>query len=112
MASTSPYGCAVLVALMSSLMPVSAAQGQDLVQQYRPDSEGYPCSARNKRTVTQEDQGFAIRPAGEVRPAEPQRQPRSHGETLIAVGATMKLDAALLHDRVSSLKEAVNAPRR
>lgn len=110
MASSSTYGCAVLVALMSAFMPVAQAQGQDLVQQYRPDAVGYPC-ARSKLTVTQEGQDFTIRPVGEVRPAEPQSHVQRHGETLIGVGATMKLDTALLRGRAFA-KEVANAPRR
>jgi len=108
MARRSPYGSAVLAALVSALMPLAPAQGQDLPQQYRHDSEGYPCSARSRLTITQEDQGFAIRPVSDAQ----NRVPVPRLDVPIGVGATMKLDTALLRDRTPSLKEAVDAPHR
>ena len=30
-------------------------------QQYRPDAEGYPCTARDRLTIIQDDQGYSIR---------------------------------------------------
>ena len=108
MASSSPYGSAVLAALMSALMPVAAAQGQDLPLQYRPDSEGYPCNARSRLTIIQEDQGFAIRPVSDIQ----NRVPAQRLDAPIGVGATMKLDTSLLRDRTPSLKEVVDATRR
>ena len=107
MASSSPYGSAVLAALMGALMPVAAAQGQELPQQYRPDPEGYPCNAKSRLTITQQDQGFAIRSVSDTQ----NRVPVPRLDVPIGVGATMKLDTALLRG-ATSLKEVVDAPRR
>jgi hypothetical protein len=108
MASSFLYGATVLVALMTGIMPVEGVKGQEIARQYRPDAEGYPCAARDKLMIAQEDQSFTIRPVANV--GGPAAQPPIQRK--IGVGASMKLDAALLGYALPSHREAANAARR
>ncbi|WP_254295386.1 hypothetical protein [Sphingomonas tagetis] len=75
-------------------------------QSYRPDAEGYPCSKRVPLDVAATEQGFVIEPRREPVPAISAARPAS-----VAIGATLKVDRALLDGTLSATEVTDAAPR-
>jgi hypothetical protein len=100
---TFPRPSTGLVAILASTLLATQALAQD----YRPDAKGYPCDARARLAVVQDDQGYSIRPLqrpAEIdKPAVPSR---------IAIGAALRVDARIFAFPARAAREVSHASRR
>lgn len=100
---TFPRPSTGLVAILASSLLATQALAQD----YRPDTEGYPCATRGRLAIVQDDQGYSIRPlqlAAEVdKPAV---------TSTIAIGAALRVDAKIFALPARAAKEVSHASRR
>lgn len=92
-----------LTATLSSGLIATQAQAQI----YRPDAEGYPCDARPRLAVVQDDHGYSIRP----RPSQTVTAPAPVLST-IAIGTSYKIDTRIVARSPLSSLEVSHAPRR
>ena len=76
-------------------------------QQYRPDAEAYPCTAKDRLTITQDDQGYSIRSRPIAAPA-----PKEAAAAAIAIGKALRFDAKIFGLTPSANPEVSDAPRR
>lgn len=91
-----------LVAILATSLLAPRAQAQN----YRPDAEGYPCAARDRLAIVQDDQGYSIRhqPLTQV--------DKVAAASVIPIGAALTVDAKIFALATSTAKEASRAPRR
>ena len=99
---TFPRPSTGLVAILATSLLAPQAQAQN----YRPDAEGYPCAARGRLAIVQDDQGYSIR-----------HQPLTQVDkvavaSVIPIGASLTVDAKIFALAASTAKEASHAPRR
>jgi hypothetical protein len=76
-------------------------------QQYRPDAEGYPCAAKDRLTITQDDQGYSIRSWPVAAPVA-----KEAPAAAIAIGKALRLDARIFGLTSRANAEVSHAPRR
>lgn len=76
-------------------------------QQYRPDAEGYPCTAKDRLTIIQDDQGYSIRSQPVAAPVT-----KEASATGIAIGKALRLDAKIFGLVGQAKAEVSHAPRR
>ncbi|MCP3731325.1 hypothetical protein M9978_12895 [Sphingomonas sp. MG17] len=96
--------CIVSLALFPSVLGLAPlAQAQS----YRPDAEGYPCSRHASLGVVATAKGFVI----EARTLPSPKAAASRPVT-IALGASLKIDRALLDRASTPAAEADNAEGR
>ncbi len=93
--------------LCAASIAIAVSSGAAEAQQYRPDAEGYPCGAKPRLTIAQGEHGFSIQPVAD----RPQRL-RRPVQNLIDIGASIKLDAAILKRPVPANREGADAERR
>lgn len=99
---TFPRPSTGLVAILATSLLAPQAHAQN----YRPDAEGYPCAARGRLAIVQDDQGYSIR-------HEPLTQVDTAAVTsVIPIGAALTVDAKIFALAASTAKEASHAPRR
>lgn len=100
---TFPRPSTGLVAILASSLLATQALAQD----YRPDAEGYPCAARGRLAIVQDDQGYSIRPPQLAAEAD-----RPMVTSTIAIGAAFIVDAKIFALTARAAKEVSHAPRR
>lgn len=76
-------------------------------QEYRPDAEGYPCSAKDRLTITQDDQGYSIRSRPVAAPVT-----KETPATAITIGKAHRFDAKIFGLTPRPNAEVSHAPRR
>lgn len=76
-------------------------------QQYRPAAESYPCTAKDRLTITQDDHGYSIR-------SRPVAEPVAKGApaAAIAIGKAVRFDAKIFGLAPRANAEVSHAPRR
>jgi hypothetical protein len=100
---TFPRPSTRLVAILASSLLATQTQAQD----YRPDTEGYPCGARGRLAIVQDDQGYSIRPLQLAAETDKAAVP-----SMIAIGAALRVDAKIFAVPAPAAKGAAHAPRR
>ncbi len=100
---TFPRPSTGVVAILAASLIATQGQAQD----YRPDAEGYPCTARSQLAIVQDDQGYSIRRQQVEGPAA-----KSAVATTIPIGAALKVDARIFALSAQASGEVPSASRR
>lgn len=91
-----------ILSAIAGLAMATAASAQMSTQNHRPDTSGYPCSARDRLAVVQDDRGFSITVA--PKPVEI--------KAAVPLGTGITLDRALFATAAARTKETSDAARR
>ena len=88
------------------ILAITLASTGAHAQQYRPAAEGYPCTAKARLTITQDDQGYSIR-------GRPVAAPVANGApaAAIAIGKAVRFDARIFDLAPRANAEVSHAPR-
>ncbi|PKP92765.1 MAG: hypothetical protein CVT77_07760 [Alphaproteobacteria bacterium HGW-Alphaproteobacteria-16] len=87
------------------ILAITLATTGAAAQQYRPDAEGYPCTAKDRLTITQDDQGYSIR-------SRPVAAPLTKEAPVITIGSGLRVDARIFGLIDQANAEVSHAPRR
>ncbi len=95
--------CIAALVLLPGVASLTSAQAQN----YRPDTEGFPCGRRAPRAIVANDEGFAIAAVPSTTQASTAKRP-----AVIAIGSSLKIDRAVIERATTFMSEARDAERR
>lgn len=89
------------------ILAITLATTSAHAQEYRPDAEGYPCAAKDRLTITQDDQGYSIRSRPVALPVA-----KEAPASAITIGKGLRFDAKIFGHTPRPNAEVPHAPRR
>lgn len=101
--------CLPAVALvLGTALSAGAAHAQD----YRPDSEAYPCGSRPGLAIVQDAAGFTIQPHDDRRLADAITNGQVVAASAVNIGAALKIDLTIFKAAIRHALEAAHASHR